>query len=114
MDNLRMALKSSQIGGFNKMKYVSILLALAVLCLIAAPAIGVADAKGYQLVAQDGTESQLGNGQNGAQDGTSDRDQDRDQDRDGSCIVKVNSQNGAQTGDQDGTPDRIRDGSCQA
>ena len=81
------------------MKYVSILLALAVLCLIAAPAIGVADAKGYQ---------------SGAQDGTPDRDQDRDQDRDGSCIVKVNGQNGAQTGDQDGTPDKNRDGSCKA
>jgi hypothetical protein len=85
MGNLRMALKSSQIGGLNKMKYVSILLALAVLCLISAPAIGVADAKGYQSGAQDGTGSQLGNGQNGAQTGDQDGTPDRDQDRDGSC-----------------------------
>ena len=98
------------------MKYVSILLALAVLCLIAAPAIGVADGKGYQSSAQDGTGSQLGNGQNGAQTGDQDGTPDRDQDRDGSCIVKVNGQNGVQTGDQDGTPDRDqdRDGNCKA
>ncbi|MDD4651818.1 MAG: hypothetical protein PHQ34_06270 [Methanothrix sp.] len=70
------------------MRYVSILLGLAVLCLIAAPAIGVADAKGPA--------------QNGAQTGPAD----------GSGAQLGNGPNGAQTGDQDGSgPDR--DGSCQ-
>ena len=36
------------------MKYVAILFALAVACLIAAPAIGAADAKGNQSGDQDG------------------------------------------------------------
>lgn len=43
MGILRMALKSSQTGGLHKMKYIAILSALAVACLLAVPAMSVAD-----------------------------------------------------------------------
>ncbi len=43
MGILRMALKPSQTGGLYKMKYIAILSALAVACLLAVPAMSVAD-----------------------------------------------------------------------
>ncbi|VVB70345.1 Uncharacterised protein [uncultured archaeon] len=71
------------------MRKLAIVAVLAVLCLIAAPVLGVADAKGYQ----------TGPYENGHQSG----------ELDGSGS---DNGNGNQTGDVDGSgPDR--DGSCQ-
>lgn len=98
MGDLRMALKSSPDRRFAHMKYVALLSALVIVCLLAAPV----------LAAHNGN-------CNGdcIRDCTTDCPHGSDGSQDGSGHQHGNGQNGNQDGPQDGTGP-LRDGSCQS